>query len=901
MAQKFRKHYRHQQNKRRRKDGPQDLESKAGRDAGYGLETSFSDEEEDLNFDQHGHAGGDPSTFRQAQQMSAPTGLYGDRRRRLGSASSSYQIRRSWEFSQQVQTPASSSSPMNHHPSLRYRAPVSRSGVSVASSYSRQKTKNHHPPFGRPSSLKRSGSASSRRSLSSRAGSVASTGTATSSAARIPQAAVHIVCAIAENLARETCVASLDAGTPTSLQVTKQGNGQTYAETLAYLELLQPHEILLNEGRRNSQLARKVLQLYGFSSSTTGGGGGGGALGSADVLLGGGGLGDDVDDDERDPTGTTSTTQDEHGNTMVTTGTQGNDGGTGTVIKFISRALFDQTKGAEMLRKLAREDSYDSTVSEEYILLSSAHAVLSYTQQTLGASISKRCLDLIINSGGNNRMSIDRATLLQLELLANAKTGKTRQSLIATIDHTKTTVGSRLLRTNLMAPPCRSDTIQARLDLVDTFLSNEDFFYTVLDHLESLPDVDKMLTNVAMVPKKKTMRTKNADGGEVEVVTERMASRGISALVCIKTTLSALPAFTTALVDQLSQLLADTGGGSDGNGGGDDGMTAVTGRSSLLIGLGGGPPSTQAPKRHHLLQAIIFAMQQPALKNVLDAITDIFTESTTFTRNSHAMRHQECFALKSTSGTEDSGDDMMDVLRKAFLQNVDDIHAKADDYAESHGVHVTVKYSTARGYYLSLPAEMAPTLPTIFIQPTKSGNSIHCTTEEVHSLNIRASDNVQDLLIMTYERIQKVLDFARSNYDALASLSDAIALLDLCHGFADNITMSKLPWCRPIITGDSTEDDDSSSTSSDPCTLAIRNGRYAIDVTGTGLVTSDGPGDVIPNDTYANADKYFTVISGINGSGKSQYLKQIAIIVLLGHCGSYVPAEQASIPVREHQ
>jgi DNA mismatch repair protein MSH4 len=840
---KFRKH----RSKRRRKsssvdvDGrPQDLESKtAGQDAGFGLEAPSSDEEVETN-----------STIRQQEHQHTQTGLYGGRRSSTGS---SYQIRRSWDFA--------SSNKENTNAEI----PPSRSGgsVSVASSSRRNN------PYAR---LKRSSSRlSSRHSLSSRGGSI-SIASATSSA-RMPQAAVHIVCAIAENLARETCVASLDAGTPISLQVTKQGNGQTYAETLAYLEMLQPHEILLNEGRKNSQLARKILQLYGYSD--------GGALNHADVLSG-------VYKDD-----SASTNSNTNGNGAAGAGiiNDPNDPSSRgrTVIKFISRALFDQTKGAELLRKLAREDSYDSTVAEEYILLSSANAVLTYTQQNLGASISRRCLDLIINSGGNNRMAIDRSTLLQLELLANAKTGKTRQSLIATIDHTKTTVGSRLLRTNLMAPPCRADTIQARLDLVDTFLSSEDFFYTVLDHLESLPDIDKMLTNVAMVPKK-TVRYKKGGGGEEVVVTERMASRGISALVCIKTTLAALPSFTTALVDQLSQLMANSGDTANQ----DDGMTAVTGRSSLLIGLGGGPQSTQAPKRHHLLQAIIFAMQQPALKEVLDSIADIFTESTTFTRNSHAMRHQECFALKSTSGEEDAGDGMMDILRKAFLRNVDDIHAKADEYAETHGIHVAVKYSTARGYFLSLPAEMAPTLPTIFIQPTKSGNAIHCTTEEVHSLNIRARDNVQDLLIMTHDRIQEVLAFARSKYDALASLSDAIALLDLCHGFADNVTMSKLLWCRPIITGDSTEDD---ASVNDPCTLAIRNGRYAIDVTGTGLVTMDGPGDTIPNDTYANADKYFTVISGINGSGKSQYLKQVAIIVLLGHCGSYVPAEQASIPV----
>jgi hypothetical protein len=48
---------------------------------------------------------------------------------------------------------------------------------------------------------------------------------------------------------------------------------------------------------------------------------------------------------------------------------------------------------------------------------------------------------------------------------------------------------------------------------------------------------------------------------------------------------------------------------------------------------------------------------------------------------------------------------------------------------------------------------------------------------------------------------------------------------------------------------------------------------------------------IIPNDTYASGAKNLTVISGINGSGKSTYLKQIAIIA------SYVPTEEAPIPV----
>ena len=102
-------------------------------------------------------------------------------------------------------------------------------------------------------------------------------------------------------------------------------------------------------------------------------------------------------------------------------------------------------------------------------------------------------------------------------------------------------------------------------------------------------------------------------------------------------------------------------------------------------------PKPKTPSRHMLISAISSSLSNPDLGDSLKAIEEIFTESTTFSRNPHAMRHQECFALRPNAHG------MIDLLRKTFLANVDDIYTLADEYAETYGIFVTVKENSSRG------------------------------------------------------------------------------------------------------------------------------------------------------------------------------------------------------------
>lgn len=397
---------------------------------------------------------------------------------------------------------------------------------------------------------------------------------------------------------------------------------------------------------------------------------------------------------------------------------------------------------------------------------------------------------------------------------------------------------------------------------MDTFLGNESFFYNVLEALQSLPDLEKMLSGL-------TVKPLNVDKA---TITSQHTSKGIASLIGIKTTLQKIPRLVLSLKAIVN---SKEGEGesfeADAEKGVDEG-----GNSNCDESRGGLEEGSS--NQHQLANTICDILSAEELGEVLQVVQDTFTESTVYTKNTHAMRHQECFALRPNT------DGMMDVLRKAFLANVDDIYSCADHLAETFDITVSVRVKSQRGYYLSIPIEYAGKLPKEILQPVKCGKFIHCTTHEVFSLNARAQENVQDLLLLTHHRIQEVLNFARDRIEALASMADAIALLDMCHSFSDVVASSRKTWSRPVVT---------QSNGS----LDIKAGRYAIDF-------ENNPGsisrDIVTNDVFSSSPfDNFILVSGVNGGGKSTYLKQIGLIVVLAQIGSYVPAEKALIPLRD--
>ena len=82
-----------------------------------------------------------------------------------------------------------------------------------------------------------------------------------------------------------------------------------------------------------------------------------------------------------------------------------------------------------------------------------------------------------------NRMNIDRRTAKSLEMITNAKNGNQKESLFGVINFTKTIVGARLLRSNLLRPYMDILTLNTRFDMIEFLLKNTHMFNNIIINL----------------------------------------------------------------------------------------------------------------------------------------------------------------------------------------------------------------------------------------------------------------------------------------------------------------------------------------------------------------------------------------------------------------------------------
>ena len=231
------------------------------------------------------------------------------------------------------------------------------------------------------------------------------------------------------------------------------------------------------------------------------------------------------------------------------------------------------------------------------------------------------------------------------------------------------------------------------------------------------------------------------------------------------------------------------------------------------------------------------------------------------------------------------------VIRNGFDISLDNMRGLAhgaketiagmqSEYAASTGIHnLKIKYNNILGYFIEIPSARADALmrpESGFIhRQTMSGN-MRFTTARLIDLDNDVRSAAEKSAAIEADIISHLIEKIRAVADDLLATADLLAELDVWYSLA--IVAQQYSWIRPNVTDDVAFD--------------IVGGRHPV----IDFVLRSRGDNFVKNDCNLNT-KSIALLTGPNMAGKSTYLRQNALLVVLAHLGAFVPATRATIGV----
>ena len=183
-----------------------------------------------------------------------------------------------------------------------------------------------------------------------------------------------------------------------------------------------------------------------------------------------------------------------------------------------------------------------------------------------------------------------------------------------------------------------------------------------------------------------------------------------------------------------------------------------------------------------------------------------------------------------------------------------------------------VAYNRVHGFYIELSRTQAEKAPADYIRRQTLKGAERYITPELKSYEDKVLSARERALAREIMLFDTLLDTLIEHREELARVAQGLAALDVLSTLAERA--HSLDWCRPLL--------------SDEPGIDIQGGRHPVVE-----ATLDSP--FIANDTQLAPEQSLLLITGPNMGGKSTYMRQTALIVLLAHIGSHVPARTARI------
>ncbi len=430
-------------------------------------------------------------------------------------------------------------------------------------------------------------------------------------------------------------------------------------------------------------------------------------------------------------------------------------------------------------------------LSEEYKSAAcAAGALMKYLSETQKNAL-EHITELRIYQGSET-MLLDRNTRRNLELTESIRGRSRKGSLLALLDKTSTAMGGRLLRSWIEQPLIDKEKIEQRLDAVEEFSGQHVLTMTLLEELQGVYDVERLLSKVAY--------------------------KSINARDCL------------ALCASLQK---------------------VPGIRELLANC-----------------------TSDAVRGIMDNL-DPLEELTSLLRR--AIHPDAPIVITEGGIINDGYSAMLDEYRVASTSGKQWIIELEQREREETGIrNLRVQYNKVFGYYIEITKSYYDMVPMRYIRKQTLANCERYMTPELKEIEqkiVGAQEQSVRLELQLFTEIREKIaaQISRIQKTAMA-LKTLDALLSLARVAVNN------HYVRPQMTDDGI--------------LEISEGRHPV------VEQSMTEGGFVPNDTHMNGDdKRMCIITGPNMAGKSTYMRQVALITLMAHIGSFVPAREARIPI----
>ncbi len=458
--------------------------------------------------------------------------------------------------------------------------------------------------------------------------------------------------------------------------------------------------------------------------------------------------------------------------------------------KVLSEKDFDITLNKDVLLGQFNASSLEDLGLTQDIGTSSLCGLFSYISDTQKAVIG-RFTKIDIRSD-NAFMGLDLTARRNLELIETMRNKEKRGSLLWVLDHTKTSMGKRLLRSYIEQPLIKPAKILMRLDAVEQLTLKSVARDNLSEALSGVYDIERLMTRI---------------------VYKTITPRDLKAFAM---TLSRLPE----------------------------------------------------------IKSILSGFDCRLLKSCND---DIDTLDDVFNLIENAVVDEPPISLKDGGVIKDGFSEELDYYRRIVGGGNDILKEIEEREKEKTGIkNLKIGYNRVFGYYIEVTKSNYDLIPDSYIRKQTLTNAERFITEELKQEENKIIGAKDKIIAIESDIFGEVRDFVATKLEEVQRTAAALATADVIASFS--YVSSKNCYVRPDIAVDGT--------------INIKDGRHPV----VELMLSDET--FVPNDTVIDLENNrMAIITGPNMSGKSTYMRQVALITLMAQIGCFVPASYAKISI----